>query len=358
MIRISNTTPRRNIGIDLLRVIAAFYAIILHILGIGGLQAAASGTGQTLLCNALSMWCYCAVNIFGIITGFVGYTEEARPLKLKNYLRLWREVVFYNLLLTALTLWLRPGSAKLSNLLTACFPLLAHKSWYFTGYTAVFFLIPFLNAAVRNLDNNYLLILLALIVFGFTTLEVYLGLFICNGGYSFTWLMILYIVGAILRKTDLGSRIHPTTAFLGIVGVFLIAFVMRNLSAWWCYPLRSESALVVDTYIFPGHLLIAILYTVLFAQLRPGKPLWKFAAFAAPGAFAVYLINTQHFVWFGYMGGHFAPWASLSPVEIGVRVMLTAVVFTLVSLGIDWLRRQLFRCLEKVGKRSCNPAQG
>lgn len=56
MLHVSNTNPKRNIGIDLLRVVAAFYAIILHILGIGGLQAAASGVRQTLLCNALSMW--------------------------------------------------------------------------------------------------------------------------------------------------------------------------------------------------------------------------------------------------------------------------------------------------------------
>lgn len=358
MLHISSTTTRRNIGIDLLRVVAAFYAIILHILGVGGLQVAASGAGQTLLCNALSMWCYCAVNIFGIITGFVSYTEEARPLKLKSYLRLWGEVVFYNLLLTVLTLWLHPDRARLSSLLFSFFPLLSNKHWYFTVYTGVFFFIPFLNAAVRSCENRKLLVLLALITFGFTTLESYLGLFVCNDGYSFTWLMMLYIVGAILRKSDLGSRIRPTAAFLGILGLFLITLVMRSLGAWWCYPLRSESAPVTDSYVFPGHLLIAVLYTILFAQWQPGRLFRKFAVFAAPGAFAVYLINTQRYIWYGYMLDHFAPWASLSPLEIGVRVVLTAVVFTLVSLGIDWLRRQLFRCLEKVEKHSCNPAQG
>jgi len=358
MHHISSTPPRRNIGIDLLRVVAAFYAIVLHILGVGGLQGAASGAGQALVCNALSMWCYCAVNIFGIITGFVGYTEEDRPLKLKNYLRLWGEVVFYNLLLTVLTLWLRPGSARVSSLLFSFFPLLSNKHWYFTAYTGVFFFIPFLNAAIRGCENRKLLILLALIVLGFTTLETYLGLFVCNGGYSFTWLMMLYIVGAILRKTDIGSRIRPAAAFLGILGLFLIALTMRSLSAWWCYPLRSESAPVTDTYVFPGHLLIAVLYTVLFAQWQPGKLFRKFAVFAAPGAFAVYLINTQRYIWYGYMLDHFTPWASLSPLEIGVRVVLTAVVFTLVSLLVDSLRQRLFRLLEKAGKRSCNPAQG
>ena len=103
------------------------------------------------------MWCYCAVNIFGIITGFVSYTEEARPLKLKSYLRLWGEVVFYNLLLTVLTLWLHPGRARLSSLLFSFFPLLSNKHWYFTVYTGVFFFIPFLNAAVRTCENRKLL---------------------------------------------------------------------------------------------------------------------------------------------------------------------------------------------------------
>lgn len=344
----TKSISHRNVGIDLLRVVAAFYVIILHILGIGGLAASTEkGSLQYFLCSAMLIWAFCAVNLFGIISGYVGYTQEERPHKFRNYLNLWLEVMFYNVLLTLLPLWLLPGVVKTTDIVVAFFPFLRGGYWYFSAYTGLFLFIPLLNAAVRNTSNTTLLRLLALIVFVFSPIESLFGSFHCQGGYSFVWLVVLYLVGAILKKTQFGANIHPVAAFSGIIGIVLISFLLSK------QPFEKEflgilfSTSIVEYHVYPGYLLIAILYVLLFSQFRFPKPIQKIISLAAPGAFAVYLINTHRIVWNYYMYDHFTLWASNSLKGILARVLLTATVFVIVSLIVDYLRRQLFRLFQR-----------
>ena len=350
---------RRNAGIDLLRLTAAVYVLILHILLRGGiLGACAPGSYQKQISQALFLWCCCAVNLFGIISGFVGYTDEEHPFRLAGYARLWLEVVFYNVLFTLLALWLTPGTARASDLLRAFFPVMSDAHWYFTGYTYLFFLIPVLNAGIRHCDDRLLRRLFYLIVLVLVPMESMSGAMSSFGGFTAVWLIFLYVIGAVLKKTQVLSGL-PTAALLAAIAVFALVSYGLN-THYFCLELPGFSfdSTVTEKYVFPGHVLSAIAYVLLFSRLRFGSLSGKLIALAAPGAFAVYLINTQRFVWDGYMYDRFAPWAGASPLGLILRVVLSAVVFTLVSLVIDWLRRQLFRCLEEAGKRSCNPAQG
>ena len=82
--------PNRNYGIDLLRVIAMLYVVILHSLGAGGvLETAAEGSITYKTAWAVEIAAFGAVNIFAIISGYVSYSETDKPINLKNYLSLW-----------------------------------------------------------------------------------------------------------------------------------------------------------------------------------------------------------------------------------------------------------------------------
>lgn len=338
----------RNVGVDLLRVVAAYYVIVLHILGIGGLMNACSyGSYQYQLCKMLLNWSYCAVNIFGVISGYVGYTDEERPHKFKKWLMLWLEVVFYGVLLTLLTLWLRPGMARPRSVASMFFPVLLNHHWFFTAYTGIFFFIPLMNTALRNISNKTLLRLLAFVVFIFAPISDINDIFFCQNGYSTIWLAILYLVGAILKKTGFGSSIRSLALFGMIVGIAFASFLFNSHYFSIEFTGITVGSQMVETYVYPGHLLIAICYVLLFARLKTGKSLKRFTAFAAPGAFAVYLINTQRFVWNGYMADHFASWASSSPLGIAVRVAVTAFLFVSVSLVVDFFRRCIFALFQK-----------
>ena len=334
---------QRNAGIDLLRIVAVYYVIVLHILRQGGLMnGTAEGSCQYYVTAALFCLSRCSVNIFGMISGYVGYTEEERPIQFKKYLNLWLEVAFYNILLTLLTLWFRPEFIGENDLFWMFLPVLKGNYWYFTAYSGLFLFIPLLNTAVRHINNKTLLQLLCCFILIFSPVETISGKFLSSHGYSLIWLIILYFIGSVLKKTKLGCNLPPFAAFAGIcVLVLCMFFIERKYICVSLGGILFESTMV-DYYVFPLQLLCAILYILLFSKLKICPIARKLISFAAPGAFSVYIINCQKHVWYGYMENRFAHWASSSPVGIVARVLFTAAVFVSVSLVVDYVRRLLF----------------
>ena len=81
---------QRNRGIDLLRMTAMWMVVILHILNKGGVLAAAAplsaGQGTARLLETAA---YCAVNCYGLISGYVGVQ---RRFRYSGALALWLAV--------------------------------------------------------------------------------------------------------------------------------------------------------------------------------------------------------------------------------------------------------------------------
>ena len=109
---------QRNYGIDLLRLVAAFYVIVLHTVNQGGIyEACDSLSYQNNLCRLLMIFSICAVNIFGIISGYVGYRDTKSSASLSGYLTLWFSVVFYSVIICAVYMFLLPGYVTVNDLI-------------------------------------------------------------------------------------------------------------------------------------------------------------------------------------------------------------------------------------------------
>ena len=108
---------QRNRGIDLLRMTAMWMVVILHILNKGGVLAAAAplsaGQGTARLLETAA---YCAVNCYGLISGYVGVQ---RRFRYSGALALWLRVAFYTLGITAVFACLMPGSVNGDRVLRA-----------------------------------------------------------------------------------------------------------------------------------------------------------------------------------------------------------------------------------------------
>lgn len=66
----SKGNNERNYGIDLLRIIAMLYVVILHILGQRGLLDATNvWTNQYVFSWFIEVFAFCVVDIFALITG-------------------------------------------------------------------------------------------------------------------------------------------------------------------------------------------------------------------------------------------------------------------------------------------------
>ena len=66
---------------------------------------------------------YCAVDIFGLISGYVGYSDEEKPFKMKNYALLWLQTVFLGLLVTVVFRIFKPDAVTGETWLKSVLPV-------------------------------------------------------------------------------------------------------------------------------------------------------------------------------------------------------------------------------------------
>lgn len=93
----------RNYGIDLLRIGSMFMIVLLHILGAGGMLGATSyHVSFNRILWLIEIACYCAVNCYAIVSGYVGYKQK---FKFTNIIVLWLQVFFYTFLIN-LVFWI------------------------------------------------------------------------------------------------------------------------------------------------------------------------------------------------------------------------------------------------------------
>lgn len=332
-----NLPNEREYGIDLLRIVAAFYVIVLHTVRQGGiLEAATTDTYQFYVCQAMISLAYCAVNLYGLISGYVGYSDTEKPFQPAKLLLLWLEVVFYGVGITLLSSVFFPAASASEYWSFAYLPLSKNTYWYFTAYCALFFFIPLLNSCVRHSSSNNLRFFFLSMIFFFSPFESSHGTFYTNCGYSFLWLMILYLCGAIMKKAQLCRRIHPALAVFGILLCTAGNYYLR---------ISSKALFNLEHYSFPLYLISAMCHLALFSRMRIGKLPAKLIRLTAPAAFAVYISNVQPFVWNDLMHDRFQEWALSSPLGLAIRVVLFSALYVAVIACIDFLRRKLFQLL-------------
>lgn len=342
--------PQRNYGIDLLRLVAAFYVIILHTLNYGGVyHAAAPNSYQELLCRFLLVVSFCAVNIFGIISGYVGYREPLKNISYSGYLPLWLTVVFYYLLFCAIYWFILPEAVTVRDLAMAFTPVTSDLHWYFSAYTVVYFFSPFLNRLLYASSEKELKLLFLLICFVLVTVEYIGHPFAFEGGYSAIWLLLLYLVGGIMKKTGIGSRLPASAAFFLIIVIDICFFYIGLKRPALTVFLFELSLDVRYSYVMPVYVATALLHVILFSKLTFCTALQKIIKFSAPAAFSVYIANTTPLFWDNFMPNRFAPWGTCSPAGILVRTLVFAFVYVAAVIIVDFFRQKLF-CLLGVQK--------
>lgn len=341
-----NKLSNRNYGIDLLRLVAAFFVLILHCVLCGGIYGSASAySHQYYACQMLMSISYCAVPLFGIISGYVGYSDSKNTYNFTRYFLLWLEVVFYGVLITLVSGYISPVGTD--DVLRMLFPVSNDLYWYFTAYSLLFLFIPLLNNGIRECSDKTLRILFLLILLLVSPFENLTNYFYSNGGYSSFWLIVLYILGAIVKKLQIGSRISSGVLVVGILGITVVTFYLYRLLPYLytlgC-PFNYE---IMERYTFPPYLYCSILYVVLFARFRFADWLKKCIAFASPAAFAIYLVNVHPFIW-EWMSNRFVSWSHSSVPGLTLRVLAFSSTFMIAVVVLDFFRRRLFRPLRVI----------
>ncbi len=329
----------RNYGIDLLRMVAMFMVTVLHVLGQGGVIARAyAGTAQYTITWFLELAAFGAVNLYALISGYVGVNGRYR---VSNLAVLWLQVFLYSFGIAVAFAIIRPDVISGSGLLEYAFPVITKKYWYFSGYVCLFLFIPLLNAGINALSKQALRRIMAAMFLVFSVAasiarEESYDTFILVAGYSGLWLMILYVLGGYIRKYGMWEKI-PQPALLAIYfGCTLLSYVCKRFIPGAKFP---------ASYISPLILLGSVALLLFFSRLRCGNITKKLVALFAPAAFGVYIIHVHPLIWEHIMADRFAFIATMHPFVMRLVVLLCAFAIYLVCSLVDLVRIQLFKLL-------------
>ncbi len=345
-----NPTPHseRNHGIELLRIFAMLLAAVLHILKKGGVITASEGN----LAAYSTVWlleaaAYCAVNCYALISGYVGYSDRPKPLRLARCIELWLQVVFYSVIITTVYCIAGVGSVGVSDFADAFLPVTSKQYWYFTAYIGMFFFIPLLNALVRRLNRRALVSLCIMLIAVFSLYDTFASFWKKDplalvGGHSPLWLGVLYIFGAAMKKLRVPESMSSKKALLiyASAAVFTALFKITGDRLLRFVP---GSLFVRDTS--PTVLLCAAALLVAFARFKPCRKLTEFAVLFAPAAFGVYLLHVSPLVFEHVIGNRFAFIGRLPFPLIPFAVLSSAGVILAVGLAADKVRILLFKAL-------------
>ncbi len=335
----------RNYGVDLLRILAMYMVVVLHVLGKGGILYSLEKMSISYeVAWFLEICAYCAVNCYALISGYVGIKSR---FKLSSILLLWLQVAFYTVLITVAFKVFMPDVVSVKHIIRAFFPATFKQYWYFTAYVILFFIAPFINAGIQAMKKEYIKILLILmtILFSFIPLFTTKDYFMLENGYSSLWLIYLYVLGGYIGKYGMFNKLSK----LGLLSMYFSSVVLtwgsKFVIEYFSLNVVHGSRILVS-YISPTILLSAISLLVLFSKLEVKGLFIKIVQIFSPATFGVYLIHTHPLFWVHIWANSFKSFISFPPLKLMLSVLIiSAFIYVLLSF-VDILRSQLFNLLK------------
>lgn len=339
---------KRNVGLDLLRILAMFMIVILHYLSKGGALDVKDITMHNFVW-IIEAFAIGAVNMYVLISGY--FLVDSK-FKWKKVFLLWGQVLFYSF--TFLTIYLLCGNSigKL-DLISNVFPVLMKNSyWFITVYLLLYICSPFLNILIERLSKKqHFQVCLFLIIFFciIQTLLPYESLIDNSCGVGLIWFIVLYFIAGYLKKYDF--KIKGKKLLLGYV---ISSFMIFGLTFGIEFVLNQFSiSFKVDRFysynnIFP--FLSAFFLFLYFKDLKIKKQsIIKSIQFFAPLTFGVYLIHEnfviRKIIYYGMA-------RSENYVSYGIFyflfiLIISVLIIFLTCSVIEYIRKKIAKYLSK-----------
>ena len=344
--QISKHNTDRNYGIDLLRLVLMFMVVVLHTLGNGGVLRNLELTSPNYyIAWFIECMCYCAVNCYALITGYVSYN---RQYKLCSLLMIWIQTIVYTLGISALFFIMssNPKIISLGYLRNAFLSSQGNSLWYVPAYSGLYILIPVLNGAVKQLDEraSKAFLLLSGIAFTFIPTFSLSDPFSLNAGYSTIWLAYLYLLGALIHKFNIKQILGTKKAFISYISCIVLMYSSKVLISIVTHQIwgevRFDSFLI--QYTSPIMLLAAVGLFLSFVDMDLSVTACKMIKRFSPAAFGVYLIHCQPY-FFELCRNRFGFLAEKSPVAMLLGVIGISACIYFGCIAVDMLRIFLFQ---------------
>lgn len=352
---ISEKEKSRNYGIELLRTMAMFAIVLQHCIMRSGMADA-----QTVLSaeNGITFFilffCYGAVDMYLLVSGYVNAKSK---YKLFRIMFLWIEVVFYNIVITAVSKLVLRSPITAGEALGVFTPFIHHEYWFFTRYVILFALMPLLNRLANKLPRKWYQALLSVILVLFCIaapiVKKYtdVDIFVLKNGYSAVWFAAMYLTGAYFRIHEREGKPRVIVCVL----LFVLFSTLAYVDGWGVaavslrrFGTAYSSGLSSYPYISPFVVAAVICLFLALKNVSPKGAVLRFAKAAGPLTFGVYLIHdnpiSREYIVFR-LGKRLNEFFGASVSSLLIIILFAAAIFA-ASLLIEFVTQKLFRVLK------------
>ena len=235
------------------------------------------------------------------------------------------------------------GNAVLSS----AFPVLTRQYWYITAYFCLFFLMPAINALIRNASPRFTVYLVAVSLILFSVLPSVTGadLFHTGRGYAPLWLAVMYGIGAACRKYPVLERIRPSAALAGFFACAALTWAVKR-------GIELADIGYLNKYVYHEYMVTysaittvaaSVLLLAFFSKAAPKRTGW--ISFTCPLVLGVYLLHVHPLIFGNLFAGLFKGLAALPAPVMALAAVLLAIAVFAVCAAADYLRLLLFNAL-------------
>ena len=342
----------RNHGIDLLRLLAMFFIVLGHVLSKGNILNSTSTFSLTYeVLWLLKIVTICAVNTFGIISGYVGYicyTHTYTAQRYSNSIYLWIKVVLYSVIISAVFYFLPGYDVSVKQLIKSAFPVVCGFYWYFNAYLGCSIISPFLNRTVERSSKKQLkvTIILGAVLFSVIGTLSLNDVFALEYGYSVFWLCILYFIGAVLNKysDSIVKNLFYKLSFVGcVLFLWLFKLVAELLTVkLFGYP---DYGNILNEYTSLPVVFMAICLVIIFSNMSINEKIGKIISTLSLSSFFVYIIHMHPLILENFIQNKFSFIAEHNVIIAVILSILIALAVFSASLIIDYVFSFLFNKL-------------
>lgn len=321
----------RNYGVDLFRIVLTYMVCLLHTLGRGGLLN--SCVQKTINYNVLwflEIMAYCAVDGYGLISGFTA--KENKTLNVQKIILMWLQVFFYSFILTLLFYIIGfDNQIDIKTFFKSLIPVSTCTYWYFSAYFPLVIFEPIIVKTL-NLLNNEQLIRLFILILGFFSFSGSISdAYKIEKGYSFIWLLELFVLGYILKRLNLFSNWKKEKLLFYSFAMNIITFIS--------FIFVKTDKLI--NYVSPTILFCAMFQLIYFSKLKPKVNLIKLLS---PLTFGIYLFQNNLVVW-KKMENAFVFILKYKTLIVLIYVFVIAFLIFFIGSIVEKLRICLFKFL-------------
>lgn len=341
---------KRNFGVDLLRIVSMFFVLILHIINKGGVYSNLEVFSTKYeICRFFECMTYCCINCYALISGYVCIDSK---YKITNFVMIWLKVVFYSLIITIVFKFTFPSSVSVSTFIKIFIPTMTREYWYLTSYFSLFIFIPIINKGVNSLNkkqSRYFIIVLFIFISLLNTLfGENLDTF---GGYSSFWLIIVYTIGALIKKTEINKEYNLKKSLLlyGVCVIFtwlwMFSFSRLHLfdeSYGYFSKLFFKRPHMFCEYTSPTMLLAAFFLFSAFSNIEFKSKVGLMIKRVSKCSFSVYIIHAHPLMWENVIDGAFAFVGNYTWILMMVLILAIASAIFIICVLIDMVREGIF----------------